>query len=145
MQSQFLAEFLKIINHTNEASGGKHAEGFHAASYFFAAELQYVLSITVQSKCMQIWLQFNQFAISHRTNYRIHFKTSVEESLECHSLINSVLFQIWRSCFKYTEFLKVVLLWPRHLKLYLRLLGSFFSPFGHSCFTSKVNIKGKKS
>lgn len=34
MQSQFLAEFLKIINHTDEASDGKHAEGFLAASFF---------------------------------------------------------------------------------------------------------------
>lgn len=128
MQSQFLAEFLKIINHTNEASGGKHAEGFHAASYFFAAELQYVLSITVQSKCMQIWLQFNQFAISHRTNYRIHFKTSVEESLECHSLINSVLFQIWRSCFKYTESFEGSITIAETFKIVLKVVGLFFFP-----------------
>lgn len=33
-QPQFSADFLKIINHTNEASYGKHAEGFLAASYF---------------------------------------------------------------------------------------------------------------
>jgi len=34
LQSQFLAEFLKIINHINEASDGKHTEGFPSASYF---------------------------------------------------------------------------------------------------------------
>lgn len=60
----------------------------------FVAKLQYVLSITVESKRMQIWVKFNQFAISHRRNYRIHFKTLVEESLERHSLINSEFFQI---------------------------------------------------
>lgn len=58
----------------------------------FATELQYVRSSTKQSKCVQIWVQFSQFAINHGRNYRSHFKKSVEESLERHSLINSVHF-----------------------------------------------------
>lgn len=78
----------------------------------------------------------------------------ITESILRHQLRNPWNVTAWSTVcsFKYGDHvlntlnpLKVVLLWLRHLKLYLRLLGSFFSPFGHSCFTSKVNIKGKKS
>jgi len=67
-----------------------------------------------------------QCAISHRRNCRSHRKISVEEWLERHSFINSVNFQRWRSCFKYTESFEAAITIAKAFKIVHKVVGLFF-------------------